>query len=219
MRILALDSALARCSAALVVDQVLIAERRQDGAQGQAAALPVLTRDVLARAGVGPGGLDAIAATVGPGGFTGIRAGLAMAHGLALGFGVPVIGVTVPEAMVRALPDTFGRALWTAIDSRRGRVFLDRGDGPAAWPLDALPPTGGPVVIAGDAAIAVMARLAARGDDVMLTDIRLPSGWAIALVAEDRLCGRRPALSAAPLYVDAPEVRLPATAPRPPPRP
>lgn len=219
MRILALDSALARCSAALVVDRVLIAERHRDGAQGQAAALPALARDVLADAGVGLGGLDAIAATVGPGGFTGIRSALALAHGLALGFAVPLVGVTVPEALGRAVPDRGGRAVWTAIDSRRGRVFLDRGDGPAAWPLDALPPAGGPVAVVGNAAIEVMARLAARGDDVMLTDIRLPSGLAIAAVAEDRLLGRIPACPAEPLYVDPPEVRLPATAPRPPPDP
>jgi len=219
MRILALDSALARCSATLVVDQVVIAERRQDGAQGQAAALPVLARDVLVEAGVGAGRVDAIAVTVGPGGFTGIRAALALAHGLALGLGVPVIGVTVPEAMARAVPDLGGRVLWTAIDSRRGRVFLDRGDGPAPWQVDALPQAGGPVAVAGDAAIAVMARLAARGEDVMLTNIRLPAGLAVARVAEDRLLGRIAALPAAPLYVDPPEVRLPATAPRPPPRP
>ena len=48
--------------------------------------------------------LDLVAVTVGPGSFTGIRAALALAHGLALAAGVPVIGVTVGEALADALP-------------------------------------------------------------------------------------------------------------------
>lgn len=218
MRILALDSALSRCSVALVADQVLIAERREDQARGQAALLPVMVEEVLAGADAAVTGLDAIAATVGPGGFTGIRACLALAHGLALGAGIPVVGVTVAEALGSSLPHLGRRALWVAIDSRRGRVFLDRGAGPVPCPLDALPRPDGPVAIAGDAAIPVAARLAARGEHVMLTDARRPVGRHIAVVAERRLKGMIAPLPAWPIYVDPPETRLPATPPRPPPR-
>ncbi len=217
MRILALDSALARCSAALVIDQVLIAERHVDTARGQASALPVMARDILAEAGVDPLSLDAIAATVGPGSFTGIRACLALAHGMALGAGIPVVAVTVPETMASSLPHLGHRRLWTAIDSRRGRVFLDRGAGPVPYNLDDLPRPDGPVAVAGDAAIAVMAYLAARGVNVMLTDARYPAGRHIALVGERRLSGQIAPLAAQPLYVDPPEARPPAGGLRPPP--
>ena len=126
MLVLALDSALARCSAGIVADGVLRAGRQQEAGRGQAALLPVMVAAVLDEAGVSATDLDLIAVTVGPGSFTGIRAGLALAHGIALGAGVPVVGVTVGEALADALPHLGGRQLWSAIDSRRGRVFLER---------------------------------------------------------------------------------------------
>lgn len=217
MRILALDSALAQCSVALVIDQVLIAERRLETGRGQAAILPVMTREIMDEAGIDPLSLDAIAATVGPGSFTGIRAGLALAHGLALGAGIPVIGVTVHEALANSLPHLGRRVLWTAIDSRRGRIFLDWGQGPVPCPLDSLPAYNGPVAVAGDAAVAVTGWLAARGMDVMLTNARRPMGRHIAVVAERRMAGELPPLPAQPLYVDPPEARLPSGGLRPPP--
>jgi tRNA threonylcarbamoyladenosine biosynthesis protein TsaB len=130
LRVLALDAALARCSAAVVTDGSVVAERREDTDRGHAALLPVMVRDVLDRAGNPP--LDCVAVTVGPGSFTGIRAGLALAHGIALGFGVPVIAVTVGEALAAILPPLPDRTLWTATDSRRDRVFLEIGDTIAA---------------------------------------------------------------------------------------
>jgi hypothetical protein len=71
--------------------------------------------------------------------------------------------------------------------------------------------------LAGDAAPAVAAWLAARDIDVMLTDARMPIARHIAVVAERRLAGALPPLTAQPLYVDPPEARLPAGGLRPPP--
>jgi tRNA threonylcarbamoyl adenosine modification protein YeaZ len=216
MKILALDAALARSSVALVEDGALRAFRR-GGARGQSAELAPMAAAVLAETAVRPAALDAIAVTVGPGSFTGLRAALALAHGLAAGAGRPAIGVTVAEAMAAALPALGRRRLWIAIDSRRDRIFLHRDGTIVPTPIDALPPAGGPVAIAGDAAIAVAARLAARGDDVMLTDVRLPPIRMVAEVAAARLAGRLPPLPAQPLYIDPPEARLPQGGLRPPP--
>jgi tRNA threonylcarbamoyladenosine biosynthesis protein TsaB len=217
MRILTLDAALARCAAGLVVDTVLVAARHEDQRRGHAALLPPLAEAVLAEAGLAATDLDLIAVTIGPGSFTGIRAGLALAHGLALGADIPVIAVTVGEALADALPRLGARKLWVAIDSRRGRVFLERDGTVESVALDALPAPAGPVAIAGDAAPAVAARLAAREADVMLTNARLPTSRHIAMVALARHVGRLPALAAQPLYVDPPEARLPAGGLRPPP--
>lgn len=215
MRILALDSALASCTAGVVLDGVLRALRQQPATQGHAALLPVMADAVLGETGIATTDLDLIAVTVGPGSFTGIRAGLALAHGIALGAGVPVVGVTVGEALADALPHLGHRRLWSVIDSRRGRVFLERDGAVMACILDDLPAADGAVAVAGDAAVVVAARLAARDVDVMLTDARLPTARHVAVVGARRLAGELPPLPAQPLYVDPPEARLPVGGLRP----
>lgn len=217
MRILAIDAALGRCAVGVVADAALVAARHADARQGQAALLPDLVASVLAEAGWAPTELQMIAVTVGPGSFTGVRAALALAHGLALGAGIPLVGVTVGEALADALPHLGGRALWVATDSRRGRIFLEQGANIISLALDSLPATTAPVAVAGDAAIPVAARLAARGDNVMLTNARYPGPRHIAMAALARHEGRLPPRATQPLYVDPPEARLPAGGLRPPP--
>ena len=102
---------------------------------------------VLREAGLEAGGLAAVAVTVGPGSFTGVRAALALAHGIGLAAGVAVRGVTVGDA-IRAVA---GDGVWVAVDSRRGRVFLDDGERVVSVGLDDLPGPHGAVVVAGDA--------------------------------------------------------------------
>ncbi|HKM63376.1 MAG TPA: tRNA (adenosine(37)-N6)-threonylcarbamoyltransferase complex dimerization subunit type 1 TsaB [Acidisphaera sp.] len=218
--ILALDSATSRCAAGVIDDDRLLAARIGAGERNEAAVLPALAQEALAAAGVEPATLGMVAVTVGPGSFTGIRAALALAHGIALGAGIPVVGVTVGEAIAPALPALGSRDLWVATDSRRGRVFLEQRPGTAEWTvlscaLDDLPAPSGPVAVGGDAAIEVAARLAARDASVMLTDARRPAPRHIALAALARLRGTLPPRPAQPLYVDPPEARLPTGAARP----
>nr|WP_294546721.1 tRNA (adenosine(37)-N6)-threonylcarbamoyltransferase complex dimerization subunit type 1 TsaB [uncultured Rhodopila sp.] len=210
MRILALDSAVSRCSATIVAGAGVICGFQQDLERGHASVLAVMARDCLRDAGLTAAGMDAIAVTVGPGSFTGIRGGIALALGIAVSADRPVIGVTVGEALAESLPHLGGRLLWCAIPSRRGRIFLETGDSVLSLAIDRLPDPGHPVAVAGSAAPEVAARLAARGVNVMLTDARLPAGRHIAAVAERRFRGAIRPLAAEPLYVDAPEAKLPA---------
>ena len=219
MLILALDAALARCSAAVVADGRVAAERQRAGARDQAALLAPMAEAVLREAGCTAQALDGVAVTVGPGSFTGLRAAIALAQGIALAAGRPVVGVTVAEALLAALPPLPGWSPWVAIDNRRGRVFLDRGGSVQAIALADLPSTGDPIAVAGDAAIAVAARLAARGTRAMLTDAREPHPRFVAVVGARRLAGKIPPLAAQPLYIDPPEARLPEGGLRPPPEP
>lgn len=219
-RILALDAALARCSAAVLADGVVLAAESAPGDRGHAALLPPMAEAVLRRAGLLATELDAVAAVVGPGGFTGIRAALALAEGIGLGAGIPVIGVTTGEALAVAVPAwaAAGRAIWAVVDNRRGKLLLERfpagslvAEGPPEVFAEAgLPQPAGPVAVVGDVAPAVAARLLARGHDALLVDARMPEAAAAARVAALRLAGTLAPRPPRPLYVEPPAVRLPA---------
>ena len=200
--VLTLDAALSGCSAGIVGPHAVVAERWATGARGQVAALPAMAEAVLSQAALMPAQLAMVAVTIGPGSFTGIRAALSLAHGIALAAGLPVVGVTVGEAL--AIPDC-GRLQWVAIDTRRGRVFLECGAMVTTVALDALPTPSGPVSLAGDAAIAVASRLAARGADVLLLPARMPTPFGMAVAAWRRVSAGPDPRPVQPLYVDPPE--------------
>ncbi|WP_372617157.1 tRNA (adenosine(37)-N6)-threonylcarbamoyltransferase complex dimerization subunit type 1 TsaB [Falsiroseomonas sp.] len=215
MRILALDGSLARASAALWIDGAVVARRVVAGDRVQPTALPLMAEALLAEA---ERRLDAVAVVVGPGSFTGLRTAIALAEGIALGLGVELVGVTTGEALAAALPEDIrgAREVWAVVDTRRGRVSLERiapgawiAAPPAVFAERELPMPAGPVAIAGDAAPMVAARLLARDADALLTDSRLPDAGAAASVAARRLAGAIPPRSAAPLYSEPPAVRLP----------
>lgn len=218
MKILAIEGALARCSAALLADGEMLAAEEAEAARGHPALLPRMAAAVLARAGLTAPALDAVAVGVGPGGFTGLRAAIALAEGLARGAGRPLLGVTTGEALLADLPEgtRAGRAVWTAVDNRRGRVVLEcfsAGDespaAPLVAPLDALPDVTAPLLVLGDAAAAVAAALAVRGTAAEALP-GLSRATAVAHVAARRLAGALPPRGAAPLYAEPPAVRAPA---------
>ena len=211
MRILAIGSGSGLCLAAMVTDARIIDQVRVVGPHGLGQAIAPAIAALIEAAGQ-PG---LVAVIVGPGSFTGLRAGIALAQGIGLGAGVPVVGVTAAEALAEALPFLGGRSLWTAIVARAGRVFIGRDDTLEAFALDALPRAAGRIAVAGDAANDVASRLAARGLDVMLTSARQPQPLQIASVGLPRSLGELAPLAAVPLYGDAPEARLPAGGLRP----
>ncbi|MFC3124873.1 tRNA (adenosine(37)-N6)-threonylcarbamoyltransferase complex dimerization subunit type 1 TsaB [Pseudoroseomonas globiformis] len=214
-----MDGALARASAAVWADGHVLAHAAAEGARGQAVALPPMVADVLRRAGLLATELDAVAAVVGPGGFTGLRAALALAQGLALAAGKPAIGVTTGEALAAALPDAVrgSHPVWSVTDTRRGRVLLERlvpgawaaEAMPQAFTLDAVPHPEEPTLLVGDAAEAVAA--ASPGHGFILMGLALPDAAAVAAVAARRLSGAVRMLPALPLYVEPPAVRLPSS--------
>jgi tRNA threonylcarbamoyladenosine biosynthesis protein TsaB len=213
MRILALDSAVARCSATIVVGGSVVVCYQQDMDRGHASALPAMAADCLHGTRLQAADLDLIAVTLGPGGFTGIRGGVALAQGIGITANVPVIGVTVGEALADSLPHLGGRTLWCVTASRRARIFLEIGNEVLSLAVANLPRPPGSVAVAGGAAPEVASRLAARGVNVMLTDARLPTGRHIAQVAERRFVGAIRPLEVEPLYVDPPQASLPVGIP------
>ena len=201
MRILALDASGASWSVALLDGDGCIGEHVGGDSRKASVDMPGAIQDLLAG-----GGLDAVGVTTGPGSFTGLRGALALAHGLALGAGVAVVGVTVAEALLHRVSGQTG-AIWIALDARRpGRVFLDAGRGMVACTLDDLPQCAGPVLVLGDAAAAV----AAVRPDARAGEGRVVRAADVARVAQRRLAGEIGPCAPQPLYVEPPAARPPA---------
>jgi tRNA threonylcarbamoyl adenosine modification protein YeaZ len=127
---LAFDCSGPWCRAALLVGGRVI-QRDEPMEKGQAERLMPLLEDLLAEADLGWGDLTALAVGTGPGNFTGVRIAVSAARGLALGLGIPAVGVTRLEALAHGLP----RPVTVTEDARRGEVYVQtfaaKGPGPA----------------------------------------------------------------------------------------
>ena len=129
MLILAIDTALDACSAALFdsdANRVVAVETEVIG-KGHAERLMAMISAVMTKASVDFNALDKIGVTVGPGSFTGIRVGLATARGLALAAGKPVVGVSTLEAIAREA--STDKPFMVALDARRGELYTRLYDG------------------------------------------------------------------------------------------
>ena len=124
MRVLAIDTALAACSAA-VFDAArgeVLASQALEMVRGHAEALLPLVARVMQEAGIGFVDLQRVAVTTGPGSFTGMRVGISAARAIAVATGLPAVGVTTLEAY--AAPHFGGGAVAVAIDARHAHVYL-----------------------------------------------------------------------------------------------
>ncbi|WP_309664188.1 tRNA (adenosine(37)-N6)-threonylcarbamoyltransferase complex dimerization subunit type 1 TsaB [Tabrizicola sp.] len=117
--ILAFDTSAALCAAALLLpDRIIL--RAEAMEKGQAERLIPLLEELLAEGGIGWPDLRAIAVGTGPGNFTGVRIAVSAARGIALGLGIPAVGVTRLEAVAYGLP----RPIRVIEDARRGEVYV-----------------------------------------------------------------------------------------------
>jgi tRNA threonylcarbamoyladenosine biosynthesis protein TsaB len=121
VRVLAFDSCLGACSAALLDERSVLAARYEEMPRGQAERLVPMVEEVRAEAGLAWSAIDLICVTIGPGSFTGVRIGLAAAQGFALVADLPILGLTTLEALAGAAPPD--RPVLAAIDARRGQLY------------------------------------------------------------------------------------------------
>src|SRR6185369_13534852 len=127
MRVLAIDTALEACSAAVLDTEHagMVAHESQPMARGHAEALMPLIARVLDRSQLAFAELDRIAVTTGPGSFTGLRVGISAARGIALASGKPAVGLSTLAAYAApfiAADDTL--PVVAAIDARHDHVYL-----------------------------------------------------------------------------------------------
>ena len=117
---LGFDTSAGSCAAALLQGDTLAALRVEEMTRGQAERLMPLLEEILRGASLEWSDLDVIGVGVGPGNFTGIRISVSAARGLALGLGIPAIGVTGFDARRWAEPD----GALVAIPAPRDKVYV-----------------------------------------------------------------------------------------------
>jgi tRNA threonylcarbamoyladenosine biosynthesis protein TsaB len=215
--LLALDSATSGCSVAVCADCGDVLAYRNDAAgPAQADRLVALIDLAVAAAGIGYHDLDVIAVNRGPGSFTGIRAGVAAARGLALALARPVLAVTTLEVLAAGVEASAGTIL-AAVDARRGQLYAQAFDhrlvalwlpaalAPADITLDTAMP---PLHLVGSGAELLGAVFA---DAVVHAGVEVDARG-VARRALARLArGDRPQSGpqVQPLYLRAPDARLP----------
>lgn len=199
---LVIESATAACSAALLgADDALIDERHELVGRGHAERLMPMIEDLLG----GKGSRrrpSAILVDCGPGSFTGVRVGLSAAHGLAIGWRVPITGFSSLALIAAASGEA---QVAVALQGGHGELFVQTYGGDPLSPLDhlrSLSPEEAAAEIASDLVIGSgsEALVAARGS----------GRWSEAMprAADARflpLSARR--LEARPIYGRAPDAK------------
>jgi tRNA threonylcarbamoyl adenosine modification protein YeaZ len=163
--------------------------------KGQAERLVPLLEEVLAEAGLGWQDLTALAVGTGPGNFTGVRIAVAAARGLALGLGIPAVGVTRLEALAHGLP----RPVIVIEDARRSQAYVQLftpGGAGVAHLVDRVKPV-------------CPATGSAAGEGALPP--AMPLVEAIARIAADRAATPQP--SPAPFYLRGADAAPPADPP------
>lgn len=172
--LLAFDTATERLHVALGVGARLWTRDAAGGARSSATLLPAAF-ELLAEAGISLADLDAIAFGQGPGAFTGLRTACAVAQGLAVGTGKPLLALDTLMAVAEDAHREAGAArVWAVNDARMDEVYAGHyehaggrwqvRDAPALYSLEALHARwrdAPPSAIAGNAVAAFGARLQA----------------------------------------------------------
>jgi len=184
MRLLAIDTALAACAAAVLeTGRGILASENLPMVRGHAEALIPLVARVMKEAETAFDDLDRIVVTTGPGSFTGVRVGLAAARGFGVATGLPVVGVStlaVYAAPYLAAANN-NRPVVAAIDARHAHVYLQVfGPGGQTLVTPRLAPlseairgaSNGPVCLVGSAAQTIADQLPPDAPEPHVIDAR-----------------------------------------------
>jgi tRNA threonylcarbamoyladenosine biosynthesis protein TsaB len=216
MIVLALDTCLDACSLAVLDGGIVRAQASHPMGRGHQEALAPLGQAVMAQAGLAFSDIDRIGVTIGPGSFTGLRVGLAFAKGLGAALSIPVVGIGTLAALAEAHGDDL---TFAAIDARRGQVYLQAfAGGRALMAPDALDLTTAAARLA-ELSGGRQATLVGSGA-ALLADL-MPGARQIDVPACDPAAVARLAAAQTspspprPLYLRAPDARLPGGAPGP----
>jgi tRNA threonylcarbamoyladenosine biosynthesis protein TsaB len=121
MKLLALDTGTERCSAALFIDGVVVAERDTVTPRGHAELILPMIDSLLTEHALKLRDLDALAYGRGPGAFTGVRIAVGVVQGLAYGADRPVVGISDLAAVAQAYKDA--ETVLVCMDARMEEVY------------------------------------------------------------------------------------------------
>lgn len=122
MKILGIESSGLVASAAVVVEDSLVAEFTVNNKQTHSQTLLPMIDQVVQMSGVELKELDAIAVAAGPGSFTGLRIGAATAKGLGLALDKPLVPVPTLEGLAYRMAGADG-LICPLMDARRNQVY------------------------------------------------------------------------------------------------
>ena len=126
LTLLALDTSTEACSVALLYngEKTYLNELAQ---RTHAKRILPMVDEILTDSGLKLNQLDALAFGRGPGSFTGVRVGVAIAQGLALGADLPVIPISNLTAMAQAAFELYqAENVAAAIDARMNEVYFSQ---------------------------------------------------------------------------------------------
>ena len=127
MRILAIDTALGLCSAAVfdIATGARLSGESLAMDRGHAEALLPLIERTINRVEGRFQALERVAVSVGPGSFTGLRVGLAAGRAIGLGLGIPVVGVSTLSAFAGPfIGKDDAELVVSLVDARHDHVYL-----------------------------------------------------------------------------------------------
>jgi tRNA threonylcarbamoyladenosine biosynthesis protein TsaB len=123
MRVLAFETSTDACSVALALGDE-VAEEHEVAPRRHAELVLAMADRLLARAGLAPRDLDALAFGRGPGSFTGLRIAAGVVQGVAFAADLPVAPVSSLRALAQgAWRERGARGVVVAVDARIGEVY------------------------------------------------------------------------------------------------
>lgn len=126
LTLLALDTATEACSVALKYQHQISSLDEVSPRSHTQRILPMVD-ELLKKAGIGLNHVDYLVFGRGPGSFTGVRVGVSVAQGLAMGANLPVVAVSNLTAMAEEAYQTFGATEVIAlIDARMNEVYFSQ---------------------------------------------------------------------------------------------
>jgi len=224
--ILGLETSTDWCGIALVEAGQCIGWEEREAPRAHSSVLLPMVEHLLKRWRIAPERLQAIAVSQGPGAFTGLRVGMSLAKGLAVGWGKPVIGVSTLRVVADQTLSSDGCV--SVIDAKRGRVYSaaylwcegewQEVKSPACETPEALAEwVGGRRVTASGSGLSIAHLALQRCPGVTLAPEEQwrPRAWTVAKLGEVAFQrGEIPNLaSLAPVYLQDPSIRPSALRP------